>query len=718
VERFSRFAIVFSLLCLTVGCGGGSTQSESTTTQPSVTLTPPASNVRPGDPALQFTAAVAGTSNTALTWSVNGTVGGSAATGLINTSGQFTAPASVPASNVVSVQASLVSAPTVQGTSAITLLNPIPVVTSVSPQTIGVGVFTIQVNGSGFLSGAQVMFGTTALTTTFASSTQLNATGTATASQAGSVVVTVVNPAPGVNNSTTSAITQVTTVTVETVSAAVRFLEQSTFGPTPSLITQVQQIGFPEFLTSQFASSGSTYPDPASTITSLLPTQQVFYTNALSNPDQLRQRVALALSEIWVTSGFTVPPQGMAPYMRLLLQDAFVNYRTLMNDVTLSPAMGRYLDMVNNDNPPTGQHANENYARELMQLFTLGLDKLNQDGTLQLDTSGNPIPTYTQADVDSFALAYTGWTYPTQPGLTLAKHNPTYWIGPMVPFESNHNMTAKVLFVNGTAVTLPAGQSAENDLSGALDSIFAQPSLPPFVCKQLIQHLVTSNPSSAYVKRVANVFVSGSFSGGGVTIGSGQRGDMQAVIAAILLDSEARRGDSTATANPGDGHLREPILYIANILRALGATTDGVGPANFGSSMSESVMDPPSVFNFFPPDYNIPDTNLVGPEFDLETTATTLVRANFVNTFVYGSIGSGTTVSFTTYANLAANPNATGQLLDSLNALLLHNAMTADARASILAAVNAVPAGSTQNLLRAQAAIYLILSSSQYQIEQ
>jgi uncharacterized protein (DUF1800 family) len=704
-----------------IGCGGGSTQSESTTTTPqaSVVLNPPASNVRPGDPALQFTATVTGASDTALSWSVNGTVGGSTATGLISTTGQYTAPATVPTSNVVTVQAALVNTPTVQGSSAVTLLNPIPVVTSVSPQIIGVGAFTIQVNGGGFLTGAQVMFGTTALTTTFVSSTQLNATGTAAASQAGSVAVTVVNPAPGVNNSTTSAVTQVTTVTVETVSAAVRFLEQSTFGPTPALVTQVQQMGFPEFLNSQFATSGSTYPDPASTVTSLLPTQQVFFTNAVNNPDQLRQRVAFALSEMWVTSGFTVPPQGMAPYMRLLLQDAFVNYRTLMNDVSLSPAMGLYLNMVNNDNPPSGQHANENYARELMQLFTLGLNQLNEDGTLQLDSSGNPIPTYTQANVEAFALAYTGWTYPTQAGMTLAKHNPAYWIGPMVPFESNHNMTAKVLLpVNGTAVTLPAGQSAENDLSGALDNIFAQPSLPPFVCKQLIQHLVSSNPSSAYVKRVAGVFVSGSFSGGGVTIGSGQRGDMQAVIAAILLDSEARRGDSTATANPGDGHLREPVLYIANVLRAFGATTDGAAPANVASSMSQAVMDSPSVFNFYPPDYNIPGTNLLGPEFDLETTATTLVRANFVNSFVYGSIGTGTTVSFTTYANLAANPNASGQLLDSLNALLLHSSMTADARASILAAVNAVPAGSTQNLLRAEAAIYLILSSSQYQVEQ
>lgn len=707
---------------LTIGCGGGSSESTSSTAQPAIVLSPSASIVRPGNPAVQFTATVTGASSSAVTWSVNGIAGGSSAVGLIDANGQYTAPSSVPASpasNVVSVQASLVSTPSVQGTSTVTLLNPIPVVTSVSPQTIGVGAFTIQVNGSGFMSGAQVMFGSSALTTTFVSSAELLATGTATASQAGNITVTVVNPAPGVNNSTTSATAQVTTGTVETVQAAVRFLEQSTFGPTPALVAQVQQIGFPEFLTSQFTTSGSTYPDPASTVTSLLPTQQVFFTNALNNPDQLRQRVALALSEIWVTSGFTVPPQGMAPYMRLLLQDAFVNYRTLMNDVTLSPAMGLYLNMVNNDNPPSGQHANENYAREVMQLSTLGLDQLNEDGTLQLDTSGNPIPTYTQANVQSFALAYTGWTYPTQAGATPQKHNPAYWIGPMVPFESNHNATAKTLLpVNGTAVTLPAGQTAEADLAGALDNIFAQPSLPPFVCKQLIQHLVTSNPSSAYVERVANVFVSGTFNGGGVTIGTGQRGDMQAVIAAILLDSEARRGDSAATANPGDGHLREPVLYIANILRAFGATSDGAAPANSGSSMSEAVMDSPSVFNFFPPDYNIPGTSLLGPEFDLETTATTLVRANFVNSFVYGSIGTGTTVNFTTYANLAANPNATGELLDSLNALLLHNSMTSDARAGILAAVNAVPAGASQNLQRAEAAIYLILSSSQYQIEQ
>ena len=508
-----------------------------------------------------------------------------------------------------------------------------------------------------------------------------------------------------------------TTSAAVTQAAAARFLEQSTFGPTSALIAQVQRTGFPAFLNSQFSAPISTYPDPAAGVTSMQSTQQVLFTNALNGQDQLRQRVALALSEIWVTSGLTVPPQGMAPYMRLLLQDAFSNYRTLMYDVTLSPAMGDYLNMVNNDKPTSTTHANENYSRELMQLFTLGLNQLNEDGTLALDGSGNPIATYSQNDVQSFARVFTGWTYPTAPGATLVKHNPQYWLGAMQPFESNHDTGSKTLLaVNGTPTVLPSGQSSTADLNGALDNIFTQPSLSPFVCKQLIQHLVTSNPSTDYVKRVATVFDSGTFVGSGATFGSGQRGDMQAVIAAILLDAEARRGDDPSTANANDGKLREPILYIAGILRAFGAISDGAFPVTSASSMSQSPLDSASVFNFFPPDYGIPGTTLLGPEFDLQTTATALVRANFANSFVFGT-NSGTTVSFAAWASLAASPDASGQLLDSLNALLLHGSMSSSARSSILTAVNAVAAGTNQNQQRAQDAIYLILSSSQYQVQ-
>jgi hypothetical protein len=247
-------------------------------------------------------------------------------------------------------------------------------------------------------------------------------------------------------------------------------------------------------------------------------------------------------------------------------------------------------------------------------------------------------------------------------------------------------------------------------LAGALDNVFSHPNVGPFVSQQLIQHLVTSNPSPAYVKRVADVFASGSFNG----FGSGQRGDMQAVIAAILLDPEARANDDPTQTVTTEGHLREPILYITNLLSAFGATSDGAAPVNYATSMSEAPLRSPSVFNFFPPNYQIPGASLLGPEFDLQTTATALVRINFINSLVYSSIGTGTTVSFATYTTLANNP---GQLVDALNALLLHGTMSSSTRSAILTAVNAVPTGTNQNLQRAQAAIYLIASSSQYQVE-
>jgi uncharacterized protein (DUF1800 family) len=588
-------------------------------------------------------------------------------------------------------------------------MNPVPIVSGASPASIPVGTFTLTVTGSEFVSGAQVMFGGLALTTTFVSSTQLTATGTATAGQVGTVTVTVSNPNPGSAGSTTSAPVQVTLATVVSAAAAVRFLEQSTFGPTPALITQVQASGFIPFLTSQFTATQSTYPDPAVGVTSITPTAQIFFTNAMSNPDQLRQRVAFALSQIFVTSNVTVPPQGMAPYLRTLSADAFTNYRTIMQDVTLSPAMGLYLNMVDNDKPNTtnGTHANENYSRELMQLFTLGLNLINSDGSLQLDGNGNPIPTYSQAQVTAFANAYTGWTYPTMPGGTLVIHNPQYFLGPMVLFESNHDLAGKTL-LEGTV--LAAGQTGTQDLAGALDNIFNHPNMPPFVSALLIQHLVTSNPSAAYISRVANVFQTGTFQG----IGSGTRGDMQAVIAAILLDPEARRGDDPTTTVATDGHLREPILYITNLLRAFGATTDGLQPVNYATNMGESPMRSGSVFNFFPPNYIIPGTTMLGPEFDIQTTATALVRINFVNSFAFNTLGPGTTVSFTTWANMASNPSA---MIDALNALLLHGTLSAASKAAILTAVNAVPAGTNQNLLQAETAIYLIASSSQYQVE-
>jgi len=493
--------------------------------------------------------------------------------------------------------------------------------------------------------------------------------------------------------------------------AADRFLEQSTFGPTPQLVTNVSQTGLSYFLSSQFAAPPTIFADPAVTETSNGPLQQRYFIEFATAPDQLRQRVAFALGQIFVISSTTInTPQAFTPYLNILETDAFTNYRQIMEDVTLSPAMGHYLDMVNNNKPTSTTHADENYARELMQLFTLGENLINNDGSSQLDGSGNLIPTYSETQIDAFSRAYTGWTYPTMPGATLVKNNPAYWTGPMVPFETNHDEAVKQLLTYPGAVAgglLPVNQTAEVDLEAALDNIFNHPNLPAFVSTRLIQHLVTSNPSPAYIQRVANVFINN---------GAGVRGDMTAVITAILMDPEARENDDPTVAETAAfGHLQEPILYITGLLREFGATTDGSNLAGQGTNMGQTALTPGSVFNFYSPLYVIPGTTTVGPEFQLLTTATALARANFVNTFVFGtSLGTGATVSFASYGTEASNPTA---LLASLNTLMLHGTMSASMQTSILTAMQAVPAGATQALVQAETAIYLIATSSAYQVQ-
>jgi len=394
------------------------------------------------------------------------------------------------------------------------------------------------------VNGATVSFGGTTLTTSFVSSTQLTASGTATPAQVGAVTVDVMNPDPGAIGSNNMNAEVMGTISVA-ANVADRFLEQTTFGPTTSLITQVQYSGLQGFLTAQYALPITTYPLPASGESGLGAVQQRWFVQNLTAQDQLRQRVAFALSQIFVIGGAKVTdPTGYTNYLQLLENDAFTNYRQIMQDVTLSPAMGDWLDMVNNGKPNTskGDHANENYAREFMQLFTIGTSQLNPDGTYQLDSGGNQIPTYTQNTVEAFALAYTGWTYPLAPGATQQTYNPAYWTGPMVGVDPNHDTTAKQLLVypgvSGSGI-LPAGQTVAQDLQGALDNVFNHPNVGPFVADELIQHLVTSNPSPAYIQRVASVFDND---------GSGVRGDMKAVITAILMDPEARRGDDPATA--------------------------------------------------------------------------------------------------------------------------------------------------------------------------
>jgi uncharacterized protein (DUF1800 family) len=711
--RRNCVAPIVVLVWLAAGCTGtvsksGAPSPTPPTTPPTnagitVTVAPATSTVRSG--ATQaFTAAVTGNANTSVTWSVNTVAGGNTATGTIDATGLYTAPANLPTPNTITVTATSAADTTKQGSSAVTLENPVPVLTSVSPSTIIPGAFSLTLNGSGFIKTSGVTFGGQALTTMYVSATELQAVGNATAAQVGSVPVVVQNPDPGAAASSSVIATVVGGGTPVSAAAAVRFLEESTFGPTPELVSQVQQDGFTPFLEAQLAAPVSTYPTPLSTDTNLTKVQNQFWINAVNDSDQLRQRLAFALNEIWVVSQNKVnDPVAYTNYMRALTNDALGNYYDVMKDLTLTPAMGHFLDMVNNDVPGVGQHANENYARELMQLFTLGVDQLNPDGTPQLDSGGNPIPTYTQNDVMALGRAFTGWTYPTEPGQMLQKHNPSYGGGPMVAFESNHDASAKTLLGQPVA----AGQTAEQELDAVLTIIFNHPNVPPFVGRQLIEKLVTSNPSPAYVGRVAAAFSSGKFQ----TYGSGKRGDMQATVAAILLDAEARRGDSPTTADAGDGKLREPVVMEVSIARAFHATTDGTGFTGWSSTLSQSLFNSGSVFNFFPPTNPIAGTTLNGPEFAIFNTNTALARINFLNSMVFGSISSGTKVDLTPVMN-AGTPD---QMADWLNVLFLHGTMSSQMKTSIVTALGALSATDTKS--QAKAAIYLVTSSSQYQVQ-
>jgi uncharacterized protein (DUF1800 family) len=667
-----------------------------------VVISPKTATVGAGN-TTQFQATVTGTMNTGVSWSVNNVPNGNDTVGTMDYSGNYTAPSNLPSMSSVTVTATSVVDTTKSDSAVVTLQNPVPTLSSITPGTLGPGAFQITLYGTGFVSTSAATFGGQPLQVTYVTSTMITAIGTATAAQAGQVTVIVTNPTPGGGTSNSLQVTVTTAGTPVTSSAAVRFLEQASFGPNVESVNQVQQTGFDQYLQNQFASTVTPYPNPRpnDSITSV---QKSFYLNAIAGGDQLRERVGFALNELWVVSADTVDdPLGYTNYVRTLNNDALGNYLNVMNDVTLSPAMGNYLNMANNNAPAPGQHANENYAREIMQLFTLGLNKLNPDGTPVLDTSGNPVPTYTQNDVMDLGRAFTGWTYPVQPGKTGQNNNPPYFGGPMIAVEAEHDTGAKTIL--GQAI--PAGQSAEQDLAAALGIIFNHPNVGPFVATQLIKKLVTSNPSPAYVQRVAQAFNTGTFN----SYGSGKRGDMQATVAAILLDPEARRGDVAATAVATDGKLREPVVMIASIARAFHAKTNGAGLSYEGDAMSENVFFPPTVFNFFPPVNPIAGTTLNGPEFAIFDTTTSLSRVNFIDDAVYGSIGGNTQLDFSPVIN-AGTPD---QMVAWLDTLFLHGTTPDQMKQDILTAVNAVDSTDTKG--QAQAAIYLFTSSSMYQVQ-
>ena len=514
-------------------------------------------------------------------------------------------------------------------------------------------------------------------------------------------------------------------------SDAVRFLEQATFGPNSPLINRVQSAGIKDVLQDEFTVPMSLYPDlpvfPSDSAIgcptgsdpncfrdnyTMYPLQVKFFLNALYGDDQLRQRVAFALHQIFVVSGVSISqPSSMSPYLNLFARGAFGNYRQLLYDVTLNPAMGNYLDMVNNDKRCCGASPNENYAREVLQLFSIGLYKLNQDGTLQLDGLGQPIPTYDQNTIIGFAKIFTGWTYAPLPGAPSQWTNPENYLAPMVAFQNHHDISAKPL-LNG--VTSPANQAAKKDLVFALDNIFNHPNVAPFICKQLIQNLVTSNPTPGYVSRISAVFNNN---------GAGVRGDLKAVVSAILQDQEARCDDVATCASTTDvnyGHLRQPVLLITNILRAFTPASDGVGLSDRARNMGQEPFNPPTVFSYYRPNYVIPGTTLLGPEFYIQSSSAAINRSNFSNTMVFSRIGvfpAGTSIDLSGLQALSTSDGTGAAVVNELNRVLMHGTMSAAMRTKILQTITALPGvTAADHLKRARWALYLVTTSSQYQV--
>lgn len=520
-----------------------------------------------------------------------------------------------------------------------------------------------------------------------------------------------------------------------TSTEAARFVLQAQFSCSPADITNVKTQGYDGWLTSQFngvaSQTGAEWLDSRNWN---IPTADGNYFNPvpgdwmawrmmMTGSDQLRKRCALALSEFFVTSlnpidGFW-PPYVIAGYWDMLTANAFGNFRTLLEEVTLNPSMGFFLNTKGNqkEDPATGRQPDENYAREVMQLFTIGLYELNNDGTLKKDLLGNPKETYGQSDITNLARVFTGydWNYDRVTWQNVA------WLSYPVPspqfardrmkFDASKHSNLAVTFL-GT--TIPANTAGAEALRIALDALFNHPNTGPFFAKQMIQRLVNSNPSPAYVNRVANAFNNN---------GSGVRGDLKAVWRAILTDAEAR----TLPTDTLSGKLREPIIRWSQWARTFTVTSASgkweiYDTSNGDWGLGQSPLRSPSVFNYFRPGYVPPQTAIatsgdVAPEFQLHNETTT---AGYIN-FLSSTLKDGYSDVKPNYSNVLGIAHNSRELLDWLNLHMSANQISETTIVLIQGALDAVPVNAfssdTDKLNRIWNALLLVMSCPEYLIQ-
>ena len=504
------------------------------------------------------------------------------------------------------------------------------------------------------------------------------------------------------------------TEVLPTRAQAARFLSQASTGSSKADIDAVAAQGFAAWLDAQFATPRATSHwdwlvaagfNSSTSMNNQAGFDPVMWRQLIASGDQLRQRVGMALLDFLVVGidGVDLPWRqfAVAAYVDVLMDGAFGNFRTLLQNISLNVAMGYYLTFAGNRkaNPATGSVPDENYARELMQLFTIGLLKLNADGTTQM-SNGAPIETYGQDDITGLARVFTGWNLDSADNST-----PDRLRRPMANNPALHESGAKTFL--GT--TIPAGTDGPNSLRLALDAIFAHPNVAPFISKQLIQRLVTSNPPPAYVARISAVFEND---------GTGVRGNLRAVVRAILLDVEARN-DAIAGAST-EGRLREPIMRLTGWARAFGASSpSGAWPIGDTSSSStrlaQSPGRSPSVFNFFRPGYTPPNSaiasaGLVAPEFQITNEPSVIAYVNYMSALVAN--GSGDFKA--DYSAISALAGDSAALVDEVD-ILLGAGLSAATKASIRGAVDSLAAGAAAN--RVNTAILLTLASPEYLVQ-
>ena len=537
--------------------------------------------------------------------------------------------------------------------------------------------------------------------------------------------------------------------TLPAANAAARLLMQATFGPTAADLARLgtqspaawiaQQMALPftpdyvSAVQARYKMGDAWRPGGASFSAIWVP--QTFWGNTVNAPDQLRRRMGWALHQIFMVSqsdsGLWMYTRAYANYLDTLTMDAFGNYRTLLEDMALSPAMGIYLSHMRNrkEDPVTGRMPDENFAREVMQLFSIGLYELNIDGSLKRDSAGKPIETYSNADVMALAKVFTGfgWAFPDNqltdtnfrwgaPSLTAA-NDTLIDLQRMKAYPGQHSTAEKKLFSGkANAVTLPAGGTAGEDLRLALDALFNHPNVGPFIGRQLIQRLVMSNPSPAYVARVAAVFNND---------GLGVRGNLAAVVKAILLDPEAR---SSGTAG-NYGKLREPVLRVAHWMRAFDASSS-TGEFKMAYELvnqSQQVMYAPSVFGYYRPGYvpsvsSFAAASLNAPELQIVNEVSTAAWVNLAQSMSGNGIGwtgsaadvigdIGPQIAMSLAGNYAG-------VIDNLNLLLFAGQMSSELRTAIADAASSVPGNTlASHLSRVRLALFLALAANEYQVQ-